>query len=212
MHGIASIRTRVRNLIGRTDEELVAEVLGGNPATFDELAARYRVAVEHWCRRFFADREIVRDLIQESFLRAFAGLRSYRPQMPFRGWLRAVTVNVCYDELRRRQRRPEELIGDLRDDEQAWARLVSEATPEEILAAAQERSAAISLARKLLEGLRPEDRVVMTLKETEGLGIEEIAAIMGWSKSRVKIRAFRARRLMRRQAEQILSLRRRVRP
>jgi RNA polymerase sigma factor (sigma-70 family) len=209
MHRAVAISQRVLNLIGRTDEELVGEVLGGATASFGDLTSRYRRAVAHWCRRFFADREIIQDLSQESFIRAFTGLASYRAEMPFRGWMRAITVNVCYDELRRRVRRPEELIGDLTNAEQAWMQLVTEATPEVILQAAQERAAAESLARKLLDQLRPEDRVVLTLKESEGLSIAEIAATMGWSEAKVKIRAFRARRLMKRCAERLLTPRRR---
>lgn len=205
MHRVAAISQRVRAVIGRTDEELVTDVLGGTTASFADLTSRYRRAVEHWCRRFFADREIIQDLAQESFIRAFTGLAGYRPEMPFRGWLRAITVNVCYDELRRRVRRPEELIDDLNQAEQAWMQLVTEATPEVILQAAEERAAAESLARKLLDQLRPEDRVVVTLKETEGLSIAEIAGIMGWSEAKVKIRAFRARRLMKRCAERFLA-------
>ncbi|MGO9267538.1 MAG: RNA polymerase sigma factor [Candidatus Binataceae bacterium] len=204
-----AINQRVRSLLGKTDEELVAEVIEGKTASFGDLTSRYRRAVEHWCRRFFSDREMIRDLSQESFIRAFTGLTGYRADMPFRGWLRAITVNVCYDELRRRVRRPEELIGDLTQAEQAWMQLVTEATPEAILQAAEDRAAADILARKLLNHLRPEDRVVMTLKEAEDLSIAEIAEIMGWSEAKVKIRAFRARRLMKRRAEPLLVLRRR---
>ncbi len=204
-----AINQRVRSLLGKTDEELVAEVIEGKTASFGDLTSRYRRAVEHWCRRFFSDREMIRDLSQESFIRAFTGLTGYRANMPFRGWLRAITVNACYDELRRRVRRPEELIGDLTQAEQAWMQLVTEATPEAILQAAEDRAAADILARKLLNHLRPEDRVVMTLKEAEDLSIAEIAEIMGWSEAKVKIRAFRARRLMKRRAEPLLVLRRR---
>jgi RNA polymerase sigma-70 factor, ECF subfamily len=208
MSGAVAIRMRVPSLIVRTDEELIAEVLEGRTTAFSELASRHKERVERLCHRFFADREIVRDLAQESFIRAFAGLGSYRTDLPFRGWLRAIVVNVCYDELRRRQRRPEDLIPDLGQAEQTWAQLVNEATPEDILQAAEERKESRSLARKLLDGLRPEDRIVMTLKETEDLSVGEIAKIMGWSEAKVKIRAFRARQLMRRRAEQIFSLRR----
>jgi RNA polymerase sigma-70 factor (ECF subfamily) len=204
----SAVNQRIRSLLGKTDEELVAEVIDGKTASFGELTSRYRRAVEHWCRRFFSDPEMIRDLSQESFIRAFTGLASYRAEMPFSGWLRAITVNVCYDELRRRVRRPEDLVGDFTQAEQAWMQLVTEATPEAILQAAEERAAAESLARKLLNHLRPEDRVVMTLKETEDLSIAEIAGIMGWSEAKVKIRAFRARRLMKRRADRLLALRR----
>jgi RNA polymerase sigma-70 factor (ECF subfamily) len=198
-------------LIIRTDEELIAEALRGGGAAFGELSSRHRQKVELICYRFFSDRDLVQDLAQESFIRAFSGLASYRPDLPFGGWLRAIVVNVCYDELRRRRRRPEDLVPELGGTERAWAQLVSDETPEMIVQKAQELEASRSLAHKLLDGLRPEDRVVLTLKESEDLSVAEIAEIMGWSEAKVKIRAFRARQVMRRRAEQLLSARRGVR-
>ncbi len=197
-----------RSLTAISDDELIAAVLAGQTVEFAELAARYRDKVERLCRRFFSDREMVRDLAQESFIRAFTGLSSYRAEMPFLGWLRAIVSNVCYDELRRRQRRPEELVADFSAPERVWMQLVTEATPEEIVDAAEQRQEAHDLAHRLLDSLRPEDRMVMILKETEDLSINQIAEIMGWSQAKVKIRAFRARQSMRRQADRILSTRR----
>lgn len=193
----------------RPDDELIAEVLAGQAAAFAELASRYRDRVERLCHRFFADGEIVRDLAQESFIRAFTKLSTFRAEMPFGAWLHAIVANVCYDELRRRQRRPEDLVADFSAPEYTWAQLVNEATPEEIVAAAEQRQEAKDLAHRLLDALRPDDRTVMILKEAENLSVAEIAQILGWSEAKVKIRAFRSRQLMRRRAEQILNTRRR---
>jgi RNA polymerase sigma-70 factor, ECF subfamily len=193
----------------RSDDELIAEVRSGATAAFAELASRYRDRVERLCQRFFSDRELVRDLAQESFIRAFAGFSTYRAEMPFFGWLRAVVVNVCYDELRRRRRRPEELIADFGGPDANWIQLVEHSTPEQIVEAAEERREAHVLAHRLLDLLRPDDRMVMVLRESEGMSVDEVAAIMGWSEAKVKIRAFRARQFMRKQAESILSQQRR---
>jgi RNA polymerase sigma-70 factor, ECF subfamily len=189
----------------RSDDELIAEVRGGRTAAFAELAGRYRERVERLCQRFFSDREMVRDLTQESFIRAFAGFSTYRAEMPFLGWLRAVVANVCYDELRRRQRKPEELVADFDAAEANWIQLVNDASPERIVEAAEQRREAHELAHKLLDSLRPDDRMVMVLKETEDLSVGEIARIMGWSEAKVKVRAFRARQSMRKQAERIMA-------
>jgi len=194
-----------RSLTARPDDQLIAAVLAGETADFAELAARYRDRVERLCQRFFTDREMVRDLSQESFIRAFTGLSSYRAELPFIGWLRTIVANVCYDELRRRQRRPEELVADFSAPERTWVQLVSEATPEEIIDAAEQRQEAHDFAHRLLDSLRPDDRMVMILKESEELSVSEIAETMGWSEAKVKIRAFRARQSMRRQAERILA-------
>lgn len=189
----------------KPDEELIAEVLAGQTDSFSELAARHRQRVERLCRRFFSDEEMARDIAQESFIRAFTALATYRAEMPFGGWLRAIVVNLCYDELRRRRRRPEELVGDFSAPEVQWMQLVNGATPEQIVGEAEERRESYNLAHRLLDTLKPEDRMVMVLKESEELSVSEIAETLGWSEAKVKIRAFRARQALRKQAERILA-------
>ncbi|MDO8432941.1 MAG: RNA polymerase sigma factor [Candidatus Binatus sp.] len=189
----------------KPDQDLVAEVLGGNTESFGELAARHRPRIERLCKRFFSDGEMARDIAQESLIRAYTALGTYRAEMPFRGWLRAIVVNLCYDELRRRRRRPEELVGDFSAPEVQWMQLVNHATPEEIVGESEERREAHDLAHRLLDTLKPEDRMVMVLKESEELSISEIAATLGWSEAKVKIRAFRARQALRKQAERIFA-------
>jgi RNA polymerase sigma-70 factor (ECF subfamily) len=200
-----SLKLRSWSEAVRPDDDLIAEVRSGQVESFAELTSRYRDRVERLCQRFFSDRELVRDLMQESFIRAFAGFPTYRAEMPFLGWLRAIVANVCYDELRRRRRRPEELIPDFSGPEANWVQLVDHATPELIVEAAEERREAHALAHRLLDSLQPEDRMVIVLRESEGLSVEEVASILGWSVAKVKIRAFRARQFMRKQADTILS-------
>jgi len=148
---------------------------------------------------------MARDIAQESFIRAFTALASYRAEMPFGGWLRAIVVNLCYDELRRRRRRPEELVGDFSAPEVQWMQLVNGATPEQLVGEAEERRESYNLAHRLLDTLKPEDRMVMVLKESEELSVSEIAQTLGWSEAKVKIRAFRARQALRKQAERMLA-------
>jgi RNA polymerase sigma factor (sigma-70 family) len=99
------------------------------------------------------------------------------------------------------------LVADFTAPDSHWIQLVNEATPEQIVEAAEERAEAHALAHRLLDSLKPDDRMVMVLKETEDLSVSEIAKIMGWSEAKVKIRAFRARQIMRKQAERILATR-----
>jgi RNA polymerase sigma-70 factor (ECF subfamily) len=188
------------------DEQLVADALAGQTEAFSELSSRHRQRVERLCQRFFSDQEIARDLAQEAFLKAFAALASYRAEMPFGAWLRAIVTNVCYDELRRRERRPEELVGDFSEPELGWMQLVSTATPEELVSEAEQRRESHDLAHRLLDTLKPEDRMVLVLKDSEDLGVAEIAETMGWSEAKVKIRAFRARQMLRKQAQRIMTV------
>jgi RNA polymerase sigma-70 factor (ECF subfamily) len=209
MSAILAFPAMTGDLAEKGDERLVSDALHGNSSAFDDLVQRHHDKVDRLCRRFFRDPEVVRDLTQESFGRAFAGLAGYRPELPFAGWLRAIVVNICYDELRRRKRRPEELIPDFNSPEAAWIELVSYATPERIIEAAQERNEAHDLAHRLLDSLKPEDRLVVVLKESLEMSVADIASQMGWTEAKVKIRAFRARRAMRKQAEKILEANRR---
>lgn len=205
MAGMHAARQAGWSAAVRPDEELIAEALGGSADAFAEVASRHRARVQRLCQRFFSDPEIARDIAQESFLKAFAGLSSYRAEMPFGAWLRAIVVNVCYDELRRRRRRPEELVGDFTEPEFGWIQLVSAATPEAIVAQAETRREAHDLAHRLLDTLRDEDRMVLVLKDGEGLGVAEIAGMLGWSEAKVKIRAFRARQALRSQAKRMMA-------
>ena len=205
MLGLSARRRAGWRLTDKPDEELITEVLAGQTDSFSELAGRHRQRVERLCRRFFSDEEMARDIAQESFIRAFTALATYRAEMPFGGWLRAIVVNLCYDELRRRRRRPEELVGDFSAPEVQWMQLVNGATPEQIVGEAEERRESYNLAHRLLDTLKPEDRMVMVLKESEELSVSEIAETLGWSEAKVKIRAFRARQALRKQAERILA-------
>jgi len=209
---LAASRKLGWRLVSRPDDELIADALSGQPAAFSELAMRHRARVERLCQRFFSDPEIARDLAQECFIRAYTGLSTYRKELPFGGWLRAIVTNLCYDELRRRRRRPEELVGDFTAPEVQWMHLVSEATPEQIVAEAEQRREAHALAHRLLETLKPEDRTVVIMKDSEGMNVREIAQAMGWSAAKVKIRAFRARQAMRQQAERLQIARHRLKP
>ncbi len=209
MLGLAASRKIAWSLTAKPDEELIAEVLSGDSAAFNELSSRHRPRVERLCQRFFSDPEMARDLAQESFIRAYTALKTYRAEMPFGGWLRSIVINLCYDELRRRKRRPEELVGDFGAPEVQWMHLVNEASPEDIVGEAEERQEAHDLAHRLLDILRPEDRMVMVMKESEDMSVAEIASILGWSEAKVKIRAFRARQALRKQAERMLAVGRR---
>jgi RNA polymerase sigma-70 factor (ECF subfamily) len=205
MLGLSARSSGRWRLSAKPDEELIAEVLGGDSGAFTELAGRHRPRVERLCRRFFSDEEMARDIAQESFIRAFTALATYRAEMPFGGWLRAIVVNLCYDELRRRRRRPEELVGDFSAPEVQWMQTANGASPEELVGEAEERREAYDLAHRLLDTLKPEDRTVMVLKESEDMSVSEIAQTLGWSEAKVKIRAFRARQALRKQAERMLA-------
>ena len=178
---------------GPSDAELVSEVRAGDDAAFEELFTRHRRRVALIASRFFRRREQIEEVVQESFAKAFFALGEFsnRQAESFGAWLARIAFNVCYDELRRLKRRPESSLSELDEDEAAWLR---ERTRDSRDARGVE-SEAVSreLAAKLLARLSPEDRLVLVMLDVEGLSTVEISEAMGWSVSKVKVRAHRAR-------------------
>lgn len=176
----------------QTDDELVAAVRAGDEAAFARLFERHRHLVARLAYRYFSRREQVEDILQESFTKAYFAMSEYQggAEKSFLSWLARITVNTCYDELRRRQRRKENNMGDLTEEEVAY---LSEHL-QDLNSSGNVEAAAISrdLATKLLARLKPDDRLVLALLKQEELSIAEIADQMGWTTAKVKMRSHRA--------------------
>ena len=95
--------------------------------------------------------------------------------------------------LRSAKRRPEVVNADLSDDETEFLETVSSPVGAETLNAEQ-KVVAVDLAERLLKTLSPEDRLALTMIDGEGASVNEVAKVTGWSESKVKVRAFRARK------------------
>lgn len=178
--------------------ELVSEVRAGEEAAFEELFRRHRRRVALIASRFFRHREQIEEVVQESFAKAFFALGEFsnRQAESFGAWLSRIAFNVCYDELRRLKRRPESSLSDLNEDEAAWLR--NRAGAAHNARGVESEAVSRELAAKLLSRLSPEDRLVLVMLDVEGLSTAEIAEVMGWSVSKVKVRAHRARAHLRR--------------
>jgi RNA polymerase sigma factor (sigma-70 family) len=154
-----------------------------------------RIVRNHWARP--SDEE---DLAQEIFLKLFSRLDQYeaRAGVPLEHWVSRLAVRTCLDALRAKARRPEVRMGDLPDQQRAWLDyLTVEVSPPPDSAAGSARE----LVEKLLAKLPPEDRLVITLLDLEEKSVKEISELTGWGQSLVKVRAFRARRKLRKLAE-----------
>jgi len=175
------------------DDELVAAVRSGDEAAFALLFERHRRSVTRLAYRFFYRREQVEDIVQESFANAYFALGAYRggQERSFIAWLSRITVRACYDALRR-SRRAESVMSELNQEEEG---LLAEKL-RDVGKGNDIESAAISrdLANKLLQRLEPDDRIVLTLLSVGDLSVAETAELTGWSVSKVKMRAHRARR------------------
>ena len=154
-----------------------------------------RIVRNHWSRQ--SDEE---DLAQEIFLKLFSRLDQYeaRAGIPLEHWVSRLAVRTCLDALRAKGRRPEVRIGDLPEEQQAWLDYLAadeSAPPDSAAGSARE------LVGKLLSKMSPEDRLVITLLDLEEKSVKEISELTGWGQSLVKVRAFRARRKLRKLAQ-----------
>jgi RNA polymerase sigma-70 factor (ECF subfamily) len=184
--------------------ELVSRARDGDETAFEEIVRRYSPRVFQIASRFFRNRGVVEEMAQEVFLKAFTELSSFEGRGSFEGWLSRIATNRCLNELRSAKRRPESPVADLTEEQSGWlddqlsgASAARHREKEESLVAAD-------LAEKVLETLSPDDRVALTLLDGEELSVKEVAEMTGWSQSKVKVQAFRARRRMRKAVEELL--------
>jgi len=192
-----------------SDDSLIELTLDGEQTAFETLVTRHNRRVFSIARHFFRNQETVEDIVQESFAKAFFSLSSYRRGASFEQWLAKIAVNNCYDELRRRKKRSESLITELSEDEQSWLEGKLAGPAFEVHLNETERVRAAEIARKLLQKLSIEDRLILILLHGEDNSVKEISQLLGWSEAKVKIRAFRARHAMRRALSRLNLLERR---
>jgi RNA polymerase sigma-70 factor (ECF subfamily) len=179
----------------------------GDEQAFEEIVRRYSPRVFQIASRFFRQRAQVEEAAQEAFLKAYTQLSSYEGRGSFEGWLTRITTNLCLNMIRSAKRRPESTVADLTEDESEWLenRLAD-------ASAARHRSnesgfVAADLAEKVLSQMSGDDRLVLMLIDGDELSVKEVAEMTGWSESKVKTQAFRARRRMREAVEELLKQR-----
>ena len=185
--------------------ELARYAREGDESAFEEIVRRYSPRVFHFASKFFRQRSLVEEAAQEVFLKAFTELGSYEGRGSMEGWLTRITTNTCLNLLRSSKRRPELTVSDLTEDEAAWldSRLAGAAMERHQLS--ERNLAAADLAGRVLETMTPDDRLVLTLIDGEDASVKDVVSVTGWSESKVKVKAFRARRRMREAVEKLLT-------
>jgi RNA polymerase sigma-70 factor (ECF subfamily) len=178
-----------------TDLQLVERTVAGDQRAYELLVLKYQRRIERLIARMVRDTDLVQDIAQETFLRAYRALHQFRGEAQFYTWLYRIAVNTAKKALLDMKRNPVVTESALQtsDDEDETSRPgnepINEETPETVLAA-QEIAAAVNAAMDAL----PEDlRQAVTLREIEGLSYEEIATVMGCPIGTVRSRIFRAR-------------------
>ncbi|MCY7314848.1 MAG: RNA polymerase sigma factor RpoE [Rubrivivax sp.] len=177
------------------DAQLVARVKQGDVRAFEMLVIKYQRRIERLIGRMVRDTDLVQDIAQETFIRAYRALPQFRGESAFYTWLYRIAVNTAKKFLMDLKRDPLVTESALRLDEdgeetsRAENELTDGATPEALLAT-KEIAAAVNAA---IEALSPDLRQAITLREIEGLSYEEIAEAMTCPIGTVRSRIFRAR-------------------
>jgi RNA polymerase sigma-70 factor (ECF subfamily) len=177
---------------GPDDRELVRRAQAGNKEAFEELVRRHQHRVFAVAGGILRRREDVEDIAQQVFVKAYFSITRFDQRAAFSTWLYKITVNECWDLLRKKKVRPLLYESDLSEEQaqqfSATERLASGAQDVSDKLEAQQQ------VERLLEGLDERDRMMLILKEVEGFAIEEIAEILDLNANTVKVRLFRARR------------------
>jgi len=177
------------------DSRLVRDCLAGDRAAFDRLVLRHKTKVFNLCYWTMGDYEEANEMAQESFIKAFRGIKSFRFEAAFSTWLYQIALNTCRNRVKsgqhKRKRRTLSLDEPIRRDGRGGSMDIRNGNPgpHEILEE-KEREA---LIRKAIAALPEDQRTAVTLRDIQGFSYEEIRDIMGVNIGTVKSRLARAR-------------------
>lgn len=178
-----------------SDAMLVERAVAGDQGAFELLVIKYQRRIQRLIGRMVRDVDLVEDIAQETFIRAYRALHQFRGDAQFYTWLYRIAANTAKKFLLELKRDPtvseNALIPDDDGDETFWTlnEPTTDETPESLLAA-KEIAAAVNLA---LEALPEDLRQALSLREIEGLSYEDIAEAMDCPIGTVRSRIFRAR-------------------
>jgi len=178
---------------------LIAEAMTGCSGAFGELYKRHRSKIYQTVLRILRNKQDAEDVAQRSFQRAFTNLASFRGKSTFSTCLTRVAINEALMLLRQRRTNPRLFEGGSDDDYECSVNGLADVgpTPEEVLATKELRAA----LNQAISGLRKGLRIVVILRELQGLTSAETAQRLGLSVAAVKGRVFHARRYLRRHLE-----------
>lgn len=172
----------------------------GDHAAFEELVHHFAPRVFQVASRFLTP-ERIEELAQEVFLTAYQQLPNYRAEGSFEGWLSRIATTRCLNALRAERRRPEITASSLSTGELDVLDRLASPFASRRFDREERQHVTRDLVDKLLATLDPEERIVLQLLDGDDTPVREIADLLGWSESKVKVQAFRSRRKLRRTLE-----------
>ncbi len=175
------------------EERLISEAKKGDVTAYNRLVLHYQSLAYNVAYRIMGEPQSAEDATQEAFINAYKSLNRFRGGS-FKAWLMRIVTNSCYDELRRRKRRPQSSLDELTEENESFSFLRSnDEGPEEH----EQRMDLVRAIEDCLKGLPDDQRVTAVLCDIEGYNYNEISDIVGTSLGTVKSRISRARNKMR---------------
>ena len=172
------------------DFELIKRAQAGDSAAFNEIVLAYRKRILGTITRLIARTEDVEDVAQEVFLRLYFSLDQLRTPEVFEPWLYRLTVNAAYDYLRKQRRRQEYRMSDLSEQQMLMADALAGGRVERD---ERDQKKIRESVDALLGAVSEADRILLMLKELEGLSLKELEKIYDINENALKVRLFRAR-------------------
>lgn len=173
------------------EKQLVRLAQEGSPAAFEELVTKYQPKVFSMALSFTRNREAADDLAQEVFLKAYLALPRFHGKSEFGTWLYRISVNHIKDYLRKKGRAKEVSLDDVPEISFSDRERTEKAQLE------SETEARRTLVQRFVQGLPEKYRVIVTLRDIQGLAYEDISRILRLSPGTVDSRLHRARRMLR---------------
>lgn len=180
----------------KDDGDVIRRILGGDVDLFEQLIERYKQHVFAIVKNHVPSNR-VEEVAHEVFVQAFKSLATYSAKSPFEHWLSRIAVRRCCDFWRENKRSREIPISVLSDNHQDWIEGVLSASSHDEFESQSNKKEAGELVDWALEQLSAEDRTVLTMVHLEGHSVKDVAAQLGWSVAKVKVRALRSRYTLR---------------
>lgn len=170
--------------------EVIERARSGDDTAFNSIVSAYRKRIFGTIARLIGRPEDVEDVAQDVFLRLYYSLDQLRTPEVFEPWLYRLTVNASYDYLRRQRRRHESRISDLSEQQVVMADAAAGRVADHD---ERQRRNICETVDALLKSVSEQDRMLLILKEVEGLSLKELEAIYNVRENALKVRLFRAR-------------------
>ena len=177
-----------------TDQQLISQCLEGNKDAFRQLVQAHQRRVFSLALKMVGDEEEAKDVVQDTFVRAWLAIRSYNPQQPFASWLYIIASRLCLNRMK-----AEKVSAMQPEDLTVLHRFASGDDTQRKL----ENNEWIAIVRALAEGLSEKQRLVFTLCQLEGLSSEEAEQITGMDARQIKSNLYVARQTIRKRLKDL---------